>query len=154
MKSPLRITRRLGFRHRPSRRSSHRSRRRGRLVLVLTDGGQSPATSADAGGDPLAARRLRSPASTVAIVTADMWAPRSTPTTGRWREFKANVSGGRIVFVDVLQYPADRRTSKRINSEALPALESEAISAQSAQVDIVSGATLTSEAYARSLNRR
>ena len=67
-------------------------------------------------------------------------------------QVKANVSGGRIVSIDVLQYPADRRTSKRINSEALPALESEAISAQSAQVDIVSGATLTSEAYARSLD--
>ena len=67
-------------------------------------------------------------------------------------QVKANVAGGRIVSIDVLQYPADRRTSKRINSEALPALESEAISAQSAEVDIVSGATLTSEAYARSLD--
>ncbi len=67
-------------------------------------------------------------------------------------QVRANVSGGRIVSIDVLQYPADRRTSKWINSQALPALESEAISAQSAQVDIVSGATLTSEAYARSLD--
>ena len=67
-------------------------------------------------------------------------------------QVKANVSGGRIVSIDVLQYPTDRRTSERINSEALPELQSEAISAQSAQVDIVSGATLTSEAYARSLD--
>ena len=33
----------------------------------------------------------------------------------------------------------------------MPYLQSEAIQAQSAQVDIISGATLTSEAYVRSL---
>ena len=49
-------------------------------------------------------------------------------------------------------YPADRRASQRINGRALPMLESEVISAQSARVNIISGATLTSEAYLRSLN--
>jgi uncharacterized protein with FMN-binding domain len=67
-------------------------------------------------------------------------------------QVQANVSGGRIVSVKALQYPADRRTSQRINNQALPALQSEAITAQDAQVDIVSGATLTSEAYIRSLD--
>jgi len=67
-------------------------------------------------------------------------------------QVQANVSGGRIVSVKALQYPADRRTSQRINNQALPALQSEAIAAQDAQVDIVSGATLTSEAYIRSLD--
>ena len=67
-------------------------------------------------------------------------------------QVQANVSGGRIVSVKALQFPADRRTSQRINNQALPALQSEAIAAQDAQVDIVSGATLTSEAYIRSLD--
>jgi uncharacterized protein with FMN-binding domain len=62
------------------------------------------------------------------------------------------VQGGRVVAVDVPQYPADRRASQRINSRALPMLESEVISAQSARVNIISGATLTSDAYLRSLN--
>jgi uncharacterized protein with FMN-binding domain len=51
-----------------------------------------------------------------------------------------------------LQYPADRSTSRYINAQALPVLDSEVVSAQSALVDIVSGATLTSDAYLRSLN--
>ncbi|MGI8749322.1 MAG: FMN-binding protein [Thermoleophilaceae bacterium] len=38
-----------------------------------------------------------------------------------------------------------------INSQAAPQLRGEALRAQSAQMDVVSGATYTSEAYARSL---
>ncbi|WP_350341463.1 FMN-binding protein [Candidatus Nephthysia bennettiae] len=41
---------------------------------------------------------------------------------------------------------------RRSASTPAPALRSEAIQAQSANVDIVSGATYTSEAYAESLN--
>ena len=67
-------------------------------------------------------------------------------------QVQASISGGRIVSVKALQYPADRRTSQRINNQALPALQSEVIAAQNTRVDIVSGATLTSEAYIRSLN--
>ncbi|THD45223.1 MAG: FMN-binding protein [Bradyrhizobium sp.] len=67
-------------------------------------------------------------------------------------QVQASISGGRIASVKVLQYPADRRTSQRINSQALPELQSEVIAAQNTRVDIVSGATLTSEAYMRSLN--
>jgi uncharacterized protein with FMN-binding domain len=66
-------------------------------------------------------------------------------------QVQASISGGRIVSVKALQYPADRRTSQRINNQALPELQSEVIAAQNTRVDIVSGATLTSEAYIRSL---
>ncbi len=67
-------------------------------------------------------------------------------------QVRVTVQGGRLVSIDVPQYPADRRTSRAINSHALPELQSEVIRAQSAHVDIVSGATLTSRAYIRSLN--
>jgi len=67
-------------------------------------------------------------------------------------QVQVTVQNGRVVAVDVPVYPADRRASQRINGRALPALESEVISAQSARVNIISGATLTSEAYLRSLN--
>lgn len=65
----------------------------------------------------------------------------------------AVVRGGQIASIEVLQYPNDRRTSRYINGQALPLLEQEVIAAQSADVDVVSGATLTSEAYRRSLAR-
>jgi uncharacterized protein with FMN-binding domain len=67
-------------------------------------------------------------------------------------QVQVNIQGGRVVSVDVPEYPADRRASQRINGRALPMLESEVISAQSARVNIISGATLTSEAYLRSLD--
>jgi uncharacterized protein with FMN-binding domain len=67
-------------------------------------------------------------------------------------QVQVNIQNGRVISVGVPQYPADRRASQRINSRALPMLESEVISAQSAHVNIISGATLTSEAYLRSLD--
>jgi uncharacterized protein with FMN-binding domain len=67
-------------------------------------------------------------------------------------QVQVNIRDGRVVSVDVPRYPADRRASQRINSRALPILESEVVSAQSARVNIISGATLTCEAYLRSLD--
>jgi len=64
---------------------------------------------------------------------------------------EAEIQGGHITSVSVLQYPSDRSTSRYINSRALPVLEREVVSAQSARVDVVTGATLTSTAYLRSL---
>lgn len=66
-------------------------------------------------------------------------------------QIQALVQDGRLAALKVLQYPSDRRTSIRINRQALPMLRDEAISAQDADVDIVSGATLTSKAFIRSL---
>ena len=61
------------------------------------------------------------------------------------------VAHGEITGVKVLDYPSDRRTSRAINGQALPMLQREVIQAQNDQIDGVSGATLTSEAYIRSL---
>lgn len=60
-------------------------------------------------------------------------------------------AAGRLVGVQVLAYPDSNRRDLEINSRALPLLEQEALAAQSAQVDVVSGATYTSEGYALSL---
>lgn len=66
-------------------------------------------------------------------------------------QIQAIIKGGRLAAIRVLQYPNDRRTSIYINRQALPMLRDEVITAQSAKVDIVSGATLSSEAFIRSL---
>lgn len=66
-------------------------------------------------------------------------------------QVQVTVSGGRISKVNFLQYPNDRSTSRQINSQAIPYLQQEAIQAQSANVDTVSGATYTSEAFVQSL---
>ena len=66
-------------------------------------------------------------------------------------QIQAIVQGGQLVAIRVLQYPSDRSTSVYINRQALPMLRDEVISAQTANVDIISGATLTSEGFIFSL---
>ncbi len=66
-------------------------------------------------------------------------------------QVQVTIQNGKIADVNFLDYPQDRRTSARINSIATPYLVTEAIQAQSANVDIISGATLTSEAFVKSL---
>ncbi|WP_040167657.1 FMN-binding protein [Microbacterium gorillae] len=61
------------------------------------------------------------------------------------------VSGGRITGVQVPQYPTTERRDQEINSQALPMLISETTQAQSAQIQMISGATFTSEGYLQSL---
>jgi len=58
---------------------------------------------------------------------------------------------GTITDVEVPQYPAGNREDEQINSYALPVLVQETLDAQSADIDMVSGATVTSDGYIRSL---
>lgn len=67
-------------------------------------------------------------------------------------QIKAIIQNGKITDVQFLQYPDDRNRSIYINSYADPRLTSEAIQAQSANVDIVTGATDSSEAFIQSLS--
>jgi uncharacterized protein with FMN-binding domain len=59
--------------------------------------------------------------------------------------------GSKLTDVKTLQYPSDRRRSQEINAQALPILHDQAIAAQSAQIDGVSGATYTTTGYEQSL---
>ena len=66
-------------------------------------------------------------------------------------QVKATIKSGKITNVTFLSYPSDRATSREISSKATPQLAQEAIAAQSANVNIVSGATATSQAFIESL---
>jgi uncharacterized protein with FMN-binding domain len=66
-------------------------------------------------------------------------------------QIQAIVQNGRLAAIKVLRYPSDRRTSVAINRQALPMLRDEVISAQTSEVDIISGATFTSEGFILSL---
>lgn len=63
----------------------------------------------------------------------------------------AVVTAGRLTNVRVLRQTDVGDRSAEIDAQALPALKSEALSAHSANIDAVSGATYTSEGYAKSL---
>jgi uncharacterized protein with FMN-binding domain len=61
------------------------------------------------------------------------------------------LAGKKITAVNVLQHTDTGVTSIQIDSTALPKLTSEALTAQSARIDAVSGATYTSAGYIASL---
>jgi uncharacterized protein with FMN-binding domain len=65
-------------------------------------------------------------------------------------QVEVTLQNGAIVDVSALELPTGRR-SGQISNEAAPILHDEVLQAQSASIDIVSGATYTSDAYARSL---
>lgn len=67
-------------------------------------------------------------------------------------QVKATISSGKLTSVDFLDYPQDRRNSIAINRYAMPLLEEQALQAQSAKLDGVSGATDTSIAFIESLS--
>ena len=66
-------------------------------------------------------------------------------------QVEIKVQGGKVVSCKATQYPNHRLTSVSINFQALPILEREAVTVQSAKVHMISGATLTSRAYVASL---
>lgn len=66
-------------------------------------------------------------------------------------QVQITVSGSEITDVQVLQYPNENGKDQQINAYALPVLTDETLQAQSANIDMVSGATVTSNGYITSL---
>lgn len=65
-------------------------------------------------------------------------------------QVQVTFTGSTITDVQIVEAPSDRR-SQRIAESAAPTLRQEALQAQSSKIDTVSGATITSEAYAQSM---
>jgi uncharacterized protein with FMN-binding domain len=85
-------------------------------------------------------------------------APAGTTYTGsvaqtRWGPVQVGitVAGGKVTGVTVPQYPTGNGKDREINAYAVPELTQETLSAQSADIDVVSGATVTSQGYVTSL---
>ena len=66
-------------------------------------------------------------------------------------QVKVTFDGTRMTAVDVLQEPDSSPRDEQINSQAIPVLTQEALAAQNANIDAVSGATFTSDGYIGSL---
>ncbi|MCU1399451.1 MAG: FMN-binding protein [Acidimicrobiales bacterium] len=73
--------------------------------------------------------------------------------TNKWGpvQVEITVTNGQITEVVAVQTPTDDRKSISINASATPTLASEVLTAQSANIDTVSGATYTSDSYKASL---
>jgi len=66
-------------------------------------------------------------------------------------QVRAVIQGGKLTDVQFLQYPNDQPNSVQISNDSMPVLKQEAIQAQNAKVDTVTGATDTSQAFVQSL---
>ena len=66
-------------------------------------------------------------------------------------QVEITLQGHQITGITPLQMPTDRQRSAEISQQAAPLLQQEVLQAQSAQIDIVGGATYTSTSYAQSL---
>lgn len=66
-------------------------------------------------------------------------------------QVEITVQDGVITSSAAIQYPNRDHHDQQINSYAVPVLNAEAVDAQSAHIDAVSGATYTSVGYVRSL---
>jgi uncharacterized protein with FMN-binding domain len=66
-------------------------------------------------------------------------------------QVQITTDNGQITAVDVVQYPSGNGRDVEINNYALPILVDETLSAQSASIDMVSGATVSSVGYLGSL---
>ncbi|MCX5262707.1 FMN-binding protein [Streptomyces sp. NBC_00199] len=71
----------------------------------------------------------------------------------RWGPVQVRITlkDGKLTDVTAISYPQENPRDQQINSYAVPQLTREALTAQSADIDTVSGATYTSEGYRQSL---
>jgi uncharacterized protein with FMN-binding domain len=66
-------------------------------------------------------------------------------------QVKVTIAGGRITAVTAVQLPSNDPRSVSISQGAEPTLQQEVLTKQGASVDVVSGATYTSDGYMASL---
>ena len=70
----------------------------------------------------------------------------------RWGPIQVSVKVKGTKIIDVAAtYPTERPKSQFINEQAIPMLRTEVLQLQSARIDLIGGATMTSQAYAESL---
>ncbi len=101
-------------------------------VAAPATSGTGTSTSATAGGGK----------AVTGSVAQTRWGPVQVQIT---------VTGGKITAVDVPEYPNGNGRDQQINADALPILIQDTLTAQNANIDMVSGATVTSTGYLQSL---
>jgi uncharacterized protein with FMN-binding domain len=113
------------------------------LPDVETGTGDTATAASSSGSSGTPATTTSTYSGTVTGVAADTrWGPV---------QVRATLADGRITAVDVVEYPTENGKDREINAEAVPELVQETLEAQSADIDMISGATVTSTGYVQSL---
>jgi uncharacterized protein with FMN-binding domain len=106
----------------------------------------SPATKTGSTGSGSTGTKTGSTTTTGKVVKGAVEESPYGPT-----QVEVTLDGKKIVAVTVLQHTDDGTMSQQIDSNALPQLTKEALTAQSGNIDAVSGASYTSAGYIKSL---
>src|SRR4051794_15816926 len=129
--------------------------RRSPIVLAGTAAGLAAVLSFKPHQPSLSAAASPSATPTVTPTSASTSARTATgdvePTQYGNAQVRVTVSGGKITRIEALQLQGNDPKSVAISSYAEPLLRASALSKQSADIDMVSGATYTSESYQASL---
>lgn len=110
-------------------------------------------TTGGAATGTAAAPAAAAPAAAAAAAAAKSGTFTGATAQTRWGPVQVQivVANGKITSADAVQYPNGNGNDQRINSYAIPVLNGEAVTASSAKIDMVSGATVTSDGYLQSL---
>jgi uncharacterized protein with FMN-binding domain len=134
--------------------------------LVLLLGFKTASTTSPSVPAAIAPSTTNSSSSSTSSSTPSSTSPSAAPSTStgsktvtgtsvdtRWGpvQVKITVVNGKITSAQAVDYPENNSRDQEINSVAIPQLQQETISASSAQIDMVSGATYTSQGYIQSL---
>ncbi|NIH84408.1 FMN-binding protein [Amycolatopsis granulosa] len=122
-------------------------------VLVLLFGYHTSTSSSMASGPGVVATPVPTPAPGTGTPAAGGSTVTGPVAPTRWGpvQVQLTVQNGKISNVQVVQYPNGNSRDREINDYALPVLVQDTLNAQSADIDMVSGATVTSEGYLQSL---
>ncbi len=113
-----------------------------------TGAASSPTTS---GADSSGSTSSGTPSATTGGAASGTFTGDAVST--RWGDVQVQVtvSNGKMTKSEAIVYPQGNGRDQEINAYALPILAQEAVAAQSANIDAVSGATVTSDGYTSSL---
>ncbi len=128
----------------------------GYLLFLKADQASSTASTASSSTSTATSSSASSSSSSASSSTSSglkdgTYSGKSVSTQWGDVQVQIKVSGGKITTVNVLKYPSDNDHSQQINDQALPVYKKEAVEAQSADIQQVSGATVTYEGFTQSL---
>ena len=132
--------------------SYHTSRNEGSVAVATS----APAVAGSSGssassGSSGSAGAAPAPQAAQAATAAGTFTGDSVMTRWGAVQVEITVADGKITAVQAVEYPQNNARDRQINAYALPVLAQEVTQAQSAQIDVVSGATVTSDGYIQSL---
>ena len=129
--------------------SYHTSRNEGSVAVATS----APAVAGSSGssGSSGSAGAAPAPQAAQGATAAGTYTGDSVMTRWGAVQVEITVADGKITAVQAVEYPQNNARDRQINAYALPVLAQEVTQAQSAQIDVVSGATVTSDGYIQSL---